>query len=1382
MYSNRPARPPLSAYQYNPQAVDDIDERDDQDIQAGTGAPGSNIQPRSNSSTGDYLHGNKAYDPYEGGQNNVEVYGNYGGDGVVVASHGVGDDDGGNDDPMEGGIDEATKRLRQHPLLLMPSSNYKPTPLRWPFLATLMAFFVAAIALIVYAHMSMPHSQSDATIRPERRAVLANNQSLELLRPRGFAANNAATPTMMKGPLQGITTTATTPKTSTKPTTSTNLLKMLPTINTGVVLITTSTPIATMTPTSTITVVSTGMTLSNTTVVITRTSSVIVTPTGGEGGGTKAITSVITTDTTATITYPLTTIDISASFAASGGGGHSTVYSTSESVGVITYTSVWTELEPATTGQEPPSYSPVTYVDTVTSEFSVPFTTTAMQTTTGHPYIVYGQVTITSSYTIAGGTGDSRNGNGNNNNDNGNGNGGNTNGDGANRQNAPATYTKAPPVTNVITTVVGGAVDTVVHTKAPQTIVQTVGGGVQTTVLGGGTDGNGVVETIVTRVGATPVTYVHGTPVTGPAGGGLTGMMVVTVTPSPTPQLNGNGDGNGNDNRVTVVDGQTMVNGATVTVVDGATVVPQFSTVGGTPVTVVNYVDVTAAVTTTDADGLPMTQMQVVPSLVTSVNTVGGTVVTVDLQTVNLQTVVTIDGTVQTLATPTLVASGTGFRPITVTEVTIVDGTPSTTVVVTTPTASSPLTFTVAGGFGISESYSVSMSGGSWITTVITHPPTTIVTSLSGHLTTIVSTPPPESTVLSTEPLSTMLSTIVSTPASSVLVTPTSPVNHNTSNEPAVIVTTQVYNLPTWHYFLATFLPAFVAVLLSLPLRVIDHNAKMYQPFHALTGSGKHHDNARGSESLTLDFSGLVGGIVAPVSAALNHGEPVPLLTTTLVALSSLMAPLATEALGIKLHGSCSVTDVSGCAGSLGVYVAPAFVLVGLLILMLGLLVALLILLRNWRTGLRANPWNLAGIAALTACPDLINGAGASRSQVVGTDKSLRRALKDRRFTLGFYETVAGHEAFGIVPVHEDNVRRDDDGDRGNLYLGGLGDGEDSSSGQPFLALTVAYRAAFAVFLAALLALVLVYHIVAAGAGGATGTISLTATNFGNWVATNSFGVRFAMAALGVVVSFCWTALFQSVATVAPFQAMSTPGRPQPPERSILLPLRPTNEISGLWVALRLAFNSLGGDGNRHERPPLRHAIYLGLVALMTLVSEFLPVLLANVPYNVTQTLESSVVCARLVAVLLVLMLLTLLASFVAVRWPALPADPRTIAGAMYYVVDSHVLPAALESITDTTGGGCVALMDTKEKTMRVRQLGRRYYYGDIVGRSGRRRFAVDADVTMLDPVMDHQPAATGDKGGPPIVSTAYRGGPFYVYNQEVRYQRQQQEEDPAFV
>ncbi|CAK7198683.1 hypothetical protein SEUCBS139899_001347 [Sporothrix eucalyptigena] len=180
MYSSRPARPPSSAYQYNPQAVDDVDDRDIGDNLASVSAP-SII-----SSTRNYLHGNQAYDPYEGGQPSPMVHGNYGRGGDVGAhGHGHGGDNN-DDDPMEGGIDEATIKLRQHSLVSMPSSNYKPTPLRWPFLATLMVCIFVCIGLVVYAHLAMPNSQSTATVRPGRRGVHAVDRPPFTLGPHGL--------------------------------------------------------------------------------------------------------------------------------------------------------------------------------------------------------------------------------------------------------------------------------------------------------------------------------------------------------------------------------------------------------------------------------------------------------------------------------------------------------------------------------------------------------------------------------------------------------------------------------------------------------------------------------------------------------------------------------------------------------------------------------------------------------------------------------------------------------------------------------------------------------------------------------------------------------------------------------------------------------------------------------------------------------------------------------------------------------------------------------------------------------------------------------------------------------------------------------------------
>ncbi|KAL1910848.1 hypothetical protein Sste5344_003391 [Sporothrix stenoceras] len=160
MFSSRPAWPPSEAYQYNPQAVDDDDDHDAHDNQQAHSPADSNLQRNNKGAT---------YNP-------LEVRQDYAFDGPYISQqpvhdgiHGTYGDGGG--DPMEGGVDDAKDKLRKHPLLLAPGSNYKPTPLRWPFLTALMAFMVTAIALIVYANVAMPNSESSATIHPGRRSV-----------------------------------------------------------------------------------------------------------------------------------------------------------------------------------------------------------------------------------------------------------------------------------------------------------------------------------------------------------------------------------------------------------------------------------------------------------------------------------------------------------------------------------------------------------------------------------------------------------------------------------------------------------------------------------------------------------------------------------------------------------------------------------------------------------------------------------------------------------------------------------------------------------------------------------------------------------------------------------------------------------------------------------------------------------------------------------------------------------------------------------------------------------------------------------------------------------------------------------------------------------
>jgi fluoride exporter len=185
------------------------------------------------------------------------------------------------------------------------------------------------------------------------------------------------------------------------------------------------------------------------------------------------------------------------------------------------------------------------------------------------------------------------------------------------------------------------------------------------------------------------------------------------------------------------------------------------------------------------------------------------------------------------------------------------------------------------------------------------------------------------------------------------------------------------------------------------------------------------------------------------------------------------------------------------------------------------------------------------------------------------------------------------------------------------------------------------------------------------------------------------------------------------VATIAPYQLMSS--RAQAPERSILL-TRPTNGFYGVYAAIK--------EGN----------IFLLLTALMTILSEFLPILLSNVPYNLAQTLTTHVVCARISISILGVMILVVLGSLF-IRWPHMPVDPRSIAGAMYYVSGSHML-------SDFAG---VSAMNGREREQRVKEMGKRYFYGEVVGQDGRRRAGVDGDTGFG--VLDGSTAYVGGQG-----------------------------------
>ncbi|KAH6853963.1 hypothetical protein B0I37DRAFT_394700 [Chaetomium sp. MPI-CAGE-AT-0009] len=1067
--------------------------------------------------------------------------------------------------------------------------NYKPTPLRWPFIGTVIALLLVAIMLVIVAERRMPNSDSDVQI------LGVHPNATQPVRFARAVFSNSSTPqvevTTTGGPTPSSIVVSTTP--SPAPTSSSTTNEQMRNVGT------TSSTLSVISSQS---VGSTVLNLQNvgttfSTLPVTSSQSVGSTVINLQNVGTTSSTPKSTTRSTSTstslpsvskfttnITVPVTTVTYTSTFTSV-----STIeFAPPPMTSVATFVSTVIDVEPTTMPVSTGTRTQTSLI-TLTSTVAVGG---AIATITGVVIPSVGEVTITYYRTIF--------------------------------PPEEVVQVTQPPdrvkVTGV--EVIGETTVDIVQTQGPVVMVVPPSDKVQTQVVGPHVStgvarvGARVPAQVVTTVGGTPMTVVNNPdPVT--VVREVDGVQR-TIVETPPPQ--------------------TVVRPITSTMVGN---------VGGTPVTLSYTVFrdgggtlfTEAIVTTPTAAGQPLT--------LTAVDVVGGTPVTRVFVT-----------------TP----AGPPFQPVSYTVVRDGGGTLFTEVIVATPTAAGqPLTLTAVdavGGTPVTQVVVTSVNG------VVARPVSfTITTNVGGTPTVITVTP----TILSTRPGTTRTFTSTST------------AKHTNSNPlPTTLIptTTRIYRWTEADIFLGTFLPPLLGVALVIPLRIIDLNAKLYQPFQTLTHPPSSPASLLSTHPLLHQHTGF-HAILTPLALLFRCGQPIPFLTTLAVACASLAAPLAAEAIGLKLHGACWANTASArCAPALGVSVAPAYALVGVLVVAVVLVAVVGAVVGRWVTGVRANPWCLAGVASLAG-----DGRGV-----------MKRVVGARRYGLGWFSAGdGGREEYGIVVLDEagEGFRPGPEVGAGeselelneDLGMAGKWRGQQQL---PFMTLRYPWRIAFILFQLAVLIFIIYYHAYYRGGIRDNGRLWL-------FFSSNRFGVRFVSAIIGVIIAFCWQSFFLSVSAMTPFHLLSK--RTQPPSPSILFS-PPTNPFSGLRSAVR------------HRQP------FFFAVSLAAVLSEFLPVVLSNVPFNLAQTRTAATVCAVLSCVVLGLLLAVLGASF-AVRYPPMPVDPRCVAGLLWYVARSGMLDDFAR----------VSRLDGEERARRVGEMGKRYFYGVLVGDGEERRLGVDCDL-----------------------------------------------------
>jgi hypothetical protein len=374
-------------------------------------------------------------------------------------------------------------------------------------------------------------------------------------------------------------------------------------------------------------------------------------------------------------------------------------------------------------------------------------------------------------------------------------------------------------------------------------------------------------------------------------------------------------------------------------------------------------------------------------------------------------------------------------------------------------------------------------------------------------------------------PTATISTSVLAAPITTVL-TDSNGVPTATVTEYASLPTLTADNDPVTYYiskggyFIGFFLPTILGALLTIPIRMVDLSIKQFHPFHLMT----RRNGVPAHDSLVLQTGGFLGLLESIRS--LFDGHALILLSTLLTILSMVLVSLASEAVSLQLHGTCSSTSFKGCAMTLGVFLGPARATMAILGAMVLIVMLMVFFLARYRSGVATNPWSIAGIAALSTNPGLRNMLTSLPAGLNGeiTQRRLADALEGKTFRIGYFRNREGDVEYGIL-IHSDTTARPllkklsqkwSFNSKSSSTTAGENGTANTKHHLPFMMLSLTGRMVFLAFLSGLLILILYYNLT-------TGD-----TPFERFMDTQTFGVRFVFTLIGMAITLFWSTFFTS--------------------------------------------------------------------------------------------------------------------------------------------------------------------------------------------------------------------------------------------------------------
>ncbi|KAH8780802.1 hypothetical protein BGZ57DRAFT_977760, partial [Hyaloscypha finlandica] len=460
-------------------------------------------------------------------------------------------------------------------------------------------------------------------------------------------------------------------------------------------------------------------------------------------------------------------------------------------------------------------------------------------------------------------------------------------------------------------------------------------------------------------------------------------------------------------------------------------------------------------------------------------------------------------------------------------------------------------------------------------------------------------------------------------------------------------------------YVLVSFVPLILATFYTIPWKILDNTIREMEPFYQLSQPG----GATAENSLCLDYA--TSFLFTTPFKSIRNGHAI-VLWSSLTSLAVIFLPsLVSEALFVSTTGICT-PDVRdrNCHSVWAVYPKLIRAIQALLSFIAVLLILMIIYGYRRNSGVYSEPLSIAGLASL-----LSNSSVLETFQMIDSTtkkRELQRLLAGKRFAIS-EKSPSDLDRTAEEDVMKPRLRisRVWCDIRLKLYY---------------------YLAIF--FLGGLFILITFYFFTRGDSG------------FELWMDSGTYGLRFAWTGLGTAIKLFFNYLDQG-------KSISNLRRNEPYHRLLLGSSQPEDSI--LVPVYMSPFSAI--------IPSFRSRHFLvSLVCFASVLAEFLPICLGNIPYTPSLTYHAFVTCSILSMIILLFMMACIVVLILRPRRRVRPLPRRTdtLASICCYVAAGESVEGSAIGMLDQLSG--LSKNGTTERDNVVIERGGLYAMGIIKG------------------------------------------------------------------